>query len=263
MLLDSDAGPLLRPYVDPFRNDPPDIRTLWRILDRVWDDLGTDAGDSASLENYYSHPIWLFNGLVLEHDPACRAEKCATVELARPASPSRILDFGGGIGSLLKIAHERIADAETLDLLEAAPWHEAIANGLADYPKIRIVREANGPYDVVFCTEVMEHLPDPFAALVEINRLLPIDGLLIATWSFFPMMKAHLAANFHLEFLLHRIILLLGFDLARRAGGDKPIFVFRKVRPATRGGAMAARTVSRASRPWLPVFRLLLGRRRA
>lgn len=257
-MLDSNAGPLLQVYVNPYRHNPPDIRTLWRILDRVWDDLGTDAGDSASLESYYSHPIWLFNGLVVEHDPACRAEKYATVELARSVSPRRILDFGGGTGSLLKITHERIEGAETLDLLEASPWHEAIANGLADYPKISIVREANGPYDVVFCTEVMEHLPDPFAALVEINWLLPIDGLLIATWSFFPMMKAHLAANFHLEILLHRIIFLLGFRLARRAGGDKPIFVFRKVRPATRGGAMAARMVSRASRPWLMVLRSIV-----
>ena len=40
---------------------------------------------------------------------------------------------------------------------------------------------ADGVADVVLCTEVVEHVPDPVAALAELNRVLKCSGYLILT----------------------------------------------------------------------------------
>ncbi len=42
-------------------------------------------------------------------------------------------------------------------------------------------------FDVILCSEVLEHLPDPMAALDEMTRLLKEDGLLILTTPFASM----------------------------------------------------------------------------
>lgn len=42
----------------------------------------------------------------------------------------------------------------------------------------------NESFDIILCTEVIEHIPDPVAALKEFNRLLKHDGQLILTAPF-------------------------------------------------------------------------------
>ena len=56
-----------------------------------------------------------------------------------------------------------------------------------DYSKLDIVcdiidiPEPDGSFDVVLCSEVFEHLPEPILAIKEFNRLLKESGILIIT----------------------------------------------------------------------------------
>lgn len=50
-----------------------------------------------------------------------------------------------------------------------------IKSDITDIPR------KDGTYDAVLCTEVLEHIPDPVAALRELSRLLKKDGVLIVT----------------------------------------------------------------------------------
>jgi len=49
---------------------------------------------------------------------------------------------------------------------------------------ITAIPEADGSFDAILCTEVLEHLPDPVEALGEFSRLLRPDGVLLLTAPF-------------------------------------------------------------------------------
>ena len=99
--------------------------------------------------------------------------------------PQAIVDYGGGDGALCRLAAQTWPGAQ-LTCFE--PWArfaaEARAN-LADIAQARVVETeaeiAAGSADLVFCTEVFEHLPDPETeqALGEIARILAPGGRLV------------------------------------------------------------------------------------
>jgi SAM-dependent methyltransferase len=95
------------------------------------------------------------------------------------ASGGRTLDLGAQNGPYATLFPRRVA----LDLHPAAGLHvRGDAHGL---PFV------NAAFDVVLCTEVLEHLPDPQRALDEIFRVLAPGGELLLTTRFlFPIHDA-------------------------------------------------------------------------
>jgi len=101
------------------------------------------------------------------------------------AAPASIVDYGGGDGELLRMA-ATIWPAARLTCFEPVPAlaDEARAN-LAGLPGAGVTeREADlapASADLVLCTEVFEHLPEPetAAALDEIHRVLVGGGRLV------------------------------------------------------------------------------------
>ncbi len=65
--------------------------------------------------------------------------------------------------------------------LQTGTWNQ---RGLDLVCDITRVPEPDGAFDAVLCTEVLEHLPDPRAALAEMARLLRPGGRLIVTAPF-------------------------------------------------------------------------------
>ena len=105
--------------------------------------------------------------------------------VGRATTPQAIVDYGGGDGALCRLAAEVWPQAR-LTCFE--PWDrfaaEARAN-LADLASARVVEaEADllpGSADLVFCTEVFEHLPEAATeqALDQIDRILVPGGRLV------------------------------------------------------------------------------------
>jgi len=99
----------------------------------------------------------------------------SVVSLAKPLNPKKVLDAGCGEGfSLNKLITNKIG--EYLEGIENSK--EAIVLGKKLFPKAKIKLgsvydlpyEANY-FDLVLCTEVLEHLENPQKALLEIIRV--------------------------------------------------------------------------------------------
>ncbi len=96
-----------------------------------------------------------------------------------------VVDFGGGDGRLAAMAARRWPRARIVVFEPYAEMAEAARTMLSGLALVSVVeREKDIPTgaDVVFCTEVFEHLPDAETdrALWEIDRILRPGGLLVA-----------------------------------------------------------------------------------
>lgn len=65
--------------------------------------------------------------------------------------------------------------------LQMKKWDNSKLNIISDIVDIPVESES---FDIVMCTEVLEHVPDPVAALKELNRVLKYGGHLIITAPF-------------------------------------------------------------------------------
>lgn len=95
-----------------------------------------------------------------------------------------VVDYGGGDGTLAQQAVARWPDATVLVFEPNAELASAARLRLVNEPGVRVVEresEIHPGADVVFCTEVFEHLPDAETqrALWEIERILKPGGLLV------------------------------------------------------------------------------------
>jgi ubiquinone/menaquinone biosynthesis C-methylase UbiE len=105
----------------------------------------------------------------------------------------RILDAGAGEQQYKKFCGH--LDYVSQDFAQYDP--NKLNNGLQmpawDYGKLDIVSditaipEPNESFDVILCTEVFEHIPDPISAIKEFSRLLKSNGTLIITAPFCSM----------------------------------------------------------------------------
>jgi ubiquinone/menaquinone biosynthesis C-methylase UbiE len=65
--------------------------------------------------------------------------------------------------------------------LQMGSWDNTQLDIVSDITSIPV---ADGSFDAVMCTEVLEHVPDPVAALKEMNRTLRSGGYLMITVPF-------------------------------------------------------------------------------
>lgn len=98
----------------------------------------------------------------------------------------RWLDFGCGAGGFLKFLRERgqlagrPLEVEGHDVGSYAELLKR-ADGFRILDLDELSREPAGRYDIISMIEVLEHLPDPRAALTLVSRLLKPGGLLLLT----------------------------------------------------------------------------------
>jgi len=107
------------------------------------------------------------------------------LRLARDLSPAMIVDYGGGDGALCRSAALVWPQAEFLCFEPAPQLADQARALLADTPRARVVEDeaslASASADLLFCTEVFEHLPgaETARALDEIERILKPGGTAI------------------------------------------------------------------------------------
>jgi SAM-dependent methyltransferase len=109
-------------------------------------------------------------------------ERRRALLLAEVHPGERVLDLGCGAGRFLTALKDAGADPVGVEIAEAAA-ERARATGV----EVRLVEPdgtlpfGHGEFDLVWCSEVLEHIPDVAAVLHEVRRVLKPGGRLLLT----------------------------------------------------------------------------------
>lgn len=109
--------------------------------------------------------------------------------LKKMPAGSKILDAGAGECQFRKFcSHLNYVSQDFAQYtgegevgLQTGSWDNSKLDIVSDITAIPV---EDGSFDAVMCTEVLEHVPDPVAALKELNRLLKPGGYLLITAPF-------------------------------------------------------------------------------
>lgn len=94
--------------------------------------------------------------------------------------PSRILDVGCHLGAFLEVAQKRGWDAYGIDISEFAVEVARKISGIKFFlGELKDIHFEDCFFDLITCSEVIEHLTSPYETLIKIHRILKDDGLLV------------------------------------------------------------------------------------
>ena len=185
------------------------LHFLWLLMDRAWDDLGIDEmNPGEELHKYYSHPVWLLNGLYGESDTLTETHRSDIASWASTINPKRIADLGGGFGGLSrKVAH--ILPQSTVEVIEPFPHGAALA--LAEgCDNLSYEKDFDGLYSLIMAVDVLEHLIDPLDSVLNAIYHLEVGGHFLFANCFKPVIKCHLSHNNHFDMSWSTIMHALG-----------------------------------------------------
>jgi SAM-dependent methyltransferase len=162
------------------------------------------------------------------------------IERFVPLAGKRVLDVGGGHGSLCRVFETerpgcRATNLEPADNMIGEVWHDTLRAGAEAIPA------GDGTYDVVTCLGVIEHLPPAIkkATLAEMHRVLKPGGFAyIVTQPWWNPNAGHHLKPFHVlpfpiaKFLRAKIFGTKGMAITGKSYADETLFpsTFRQMR---------------------------------
>lgn len=190
-----------------------DLEQMWYLMDFVWDDYGCDNRklDWGVIGEFYSHPVWLLNGLFLEQDDVSMGHRYAISDWVKENGAKHVVDYGGGFGTLARLIAEKGSEI-IIDIYEPHPSEFGLKRA-SEFSNINIVDNLSSGYDVLTSTDVLEHVPDPlmdFSTMIDnVNQ----GGYLIIANCFYPVIKCHLPQNFHFRFTFNIFARMMGLEV--------------------------------------------------
>lgn len=155
---------------------------------------------------------------------------------------SKILDAGAGECQFKKFCSHLNYVSQDFAQYDGI-GNEGLQTGTWDNTQLDIVSDItaipvdDGSFDAVMCTEVLEHVPDPVAALKELHRVLKPGGLLLITAPFASLTHFapyHFATGLSKYFYEHHLN-ILGYDFVDlQQNGNYFEFVAQEVRRVKR-----------------------------
>lgn len=251
-ICEDDARPAIDAFLTLFGTASPSLQQIWAAMDFAWDSIGIDNRnpDADKLSEFYSHPVWLLNGLFIEQHEQSLKNRDAFATWVESVAPGRVADFGGGYGTLARAIAARCAEAR-VEVVDPYPRPEALRQS-AGYDNLAFAANLDGEYDLIIATDVFEHVTDPVGLAHEVGSHIPVGGRFLTANHFAPSIKCHLPSTFHFNLSWDRVMEKLGFEKEGRVSYGT---VYR--RASVVRGVSGARRVERLSRRLhrMPKFR--------
>jgi 2-polyprenyl-3-methyl-5-hydroxy-6-metoxy-1,4-benzoquinol methylase len=218
----------LKKIIAQKRDDLTDLEQIWYLMDLAWDECGCDNKklDFDKMANFYSHPVWLLNGLFIEQDDVSMGHREAISDWIVKNKCKEIIDYGGGFGTLAKLIAQKDHSAN-IHIYEPHPSDYCLRR-LKDYKNIEFIGTINGQYDCLVSTDVLEHVPDPlkdFASMIEHVR---VGGHVIIANCFYPVIQCHLPQNFHFRYTFNFFARLMGLEVVGNLEGSHAMIFEKK-----------------------------------
>jgi 2-polyprenyl-6-hydroxyphenyl methylase/3-demethylubiquinone-9 3-methyltransferase len=222
---------------------------LLNELDKVWISLGLDNEIPLQLQveavgKFYSHPVWILNGLFSELDSDSRSHRVAIANYIKKLGVLRVADYGGGSGVLARFIAQ-VPDIR-VDVIEPYP-SSFFLNRVSDCKNVQFVDVLGSNYDLVVAQDVLEHTDDPLAVAVKLISATRKGGYLIFANCFFPVIKCHLPTTFYLRHTFPLLMFFAGLKYVAAVDGAEHALVFKKIGPIR---AFSFKFASSVARPF-------------
>jgi hypothetical protein len=228
------------------------LEQLWTLIDEAWVDCKCNnrKPNAEQMDVFYRHPVWLLNGMFVEqHDVSMGHRRAITQAVARLA-PQRVVDFGGGFGTLARLLAAALPNAK-IDICEPYPPSHGVES-CGTLTNISFSnRLSNQTYDVLVSTDVLEHVEDPLGLLASMVSSVRLGGHLFIASCFYPIIACHLPATFHLRYSFDEFCVALGLEVVGPCIGSHAT-VYRRAQIVQSDWAILRKMERRSKRlfPW-------------
>lgn len=218
-------------YLQSLPKELPDMNWVCGELDRIWYEQSLDnrkAYADQPIGAYYSHPVWMMNGIFSASDPASLSHRSAIANYLKSSKLNSLADYGGGFGQLALSMAKAMPDA-TIHVIEPYPSKVGIYR-LQSEPKIQIDSQlSNDSYDAIVAQDVLEHVEDPIKLACEIAKSARVSGKIIFANCFFPVIQSHLPSTFYLRFTFNLVMRALGLRFVGTVRGAEHAQIFERI----------------------------------
>ncbi|MFA5986228.1 MAG: methyltransferase domain-containing protein [Parcubacteria group bacterium] len=206
-----------------------DLEQMWYLMDLVWDEYGCDnkKNNFEKISRYYSHPVWLLNGLFIEQDDVSMGHRHAISDWIVDHDIKNVLDYGGGFGTLARLVAQKDGKS-SVNIYEPHPSEFGLKRA-EEFGNITIVDKLDFEYDCLVSTDVLEHVSDPLEDFAGMIKAVKKDGYLIIANCFFPVIKCHLPQNFHFRYTFNLFAMMMGLKVIGKLAGSHAT-IFQKVK---------------------------------
>ena len=246
-------------YLENLPESIPSVEWVWREMDRVWEQCGLNNRlplKNQPIGDFYSHPVWLMNGIFTQLDPVSSDHRSAIAKYLQQVGVKNVADYGGGFGELALAITRAVSDAQ-VSIIEPYPSRLGIER-IAGDASIRISSGLEPDcYDVAIAQDVLEHVDDPvelawmIAGAVTSNG--PTYGQVIFANCFYPVIQCHLPSTFHLRHTFRWVMRAMGLRYLGVVKDAAHAQVFERIGPLDLSKARSAERLSRVIGPVLNV----------
>ncbi|MEF1290872.1 methyltransferase domain-containing protein [Vibrio sp. M260118] len=233
-------------YIKSLPKNIPTVEWLWDEMDRIWDELELDNTKRLSeqaIGQFYSHPIWLVNGVFTAKDEVSKNHRVAVANYLERLCVNNVADYGGGFGELALTIISQLPNSQ-VEIVEPYPSETGL-NRISKCERISIVKDLKANhYQAIIAQDVLEHVEQPIELAYELAKSVQKDGYVIFLNCFYPVIKCHLPATFHLRYNFKSVMRSMGLDYIGTIPGAEHGLVFRKTQSISLLQAKRAERVS-------------------